>query len=312
MSALACRLAFVLAPLVLSAPVALAHSTVHLLPELGRADMSLRLLAAPPAAATSSLSPDWAVTAGAAAAPAGEADLPWYHTGYAWRGPVAAAPDWPGVRRDTVYFLGYQVFIVGAVYLMPTSVSKWDKSEANNALERWRENVSNPVWDSDDTFVNYVLHPYWGATYYVRGRERGLDKGQSFLFSVTLSTLFEYTLEAVFEPVSLNDLIVTPIVGSLIGEFLFTPLRDHIRAKPGELGWGDKTLLVLTDPLGVVSAWTDRTFGVASSVSVRPIGAASTGFRRSDALVGTSAAGAAGALIPANRQPWGLHVKMVW
>jgi hypothetical protein len=292
--------------------MALADSMVPLLPDARPADMDLRLLAAPPPAETRSQSPDWAVVAGTAAAPASDADLPWHHSGYAWRGPVAAAPDWRGLRRDTAYFLGYQVFIVGAVYLMPTSVSKWDKSEAANALERWRENVSNPVWDSDNTIVNYVLHPYWGATYYVRGRERGLDRGQSFLFSVTLSTLFEYTLEAIFEPVSLNDLIVTPIAGSLIGEFLFTPLRERIRAKPGELDWTDKTLLVLTDPLGVVGAWTDRTFGVASSVSVRPIGAASTGFRRSDALVGTPAAGAAGALIPANRQPWGLHVKMIW
>jgi hypothetical protein len=289
--------------------LALAEPTVLPLPDARRDAIDLRLPEGSPPAVARSLSPDWAAVASTASAPANGADLPWHYTGYAWRGPVADAPDWRGLKRDTGYFLGYQVFIVGAIYLMPSSVSKWDKSEADNALERWRENVSNPVWDSDNTFVNYVLHPYWGATYYVRGRERGLDRGQSFLFSVTLSTLFEYTLEAIFEPVSLNDLIVTPIAGSLIGEFLFTPLRERIRAKPGELDWTDKTLLVLTDPLGVVGAWTDRTFGVESTVSVRPIGTASAGLRRSDGRFGTQAARG---LVSDHRQPWGLHVKMVW
>jgi hypothetical protein len=289
--------------------LALAASTVDSLPDARRDVTYRQLLAGPSPAVTRSLPPDWAVVASTASAPASDADLPWYHTGYAWRGPVAAAPDWRGLRRDTGYFFGYQVVILGVVYLMPASVSKWDKSEAGNAFERWRDNVSNPEWDSDDTFVNYVLHPYWGATYYVRGRERGLDKCQSFIFSVTLSTLFEYTLEALFEPVSLTDLIVTPVVGSLVGEFLFTPLRERIRAKPGELDWTDKTLLALTDPLGVVSAWTDRTFGVVSDVSVRPIGTASGGLRRSDRFGGTPGVGG---LVSGYRQPWGLHIRIVW
>jgi hypothetical protein len=289
--------------------LALADSTVQSLPDARRDVMYRRLLEGSPAAVARSLSPDWAAVASAASAPANDADLPWYHTGYAWRGPVADAPDWRGLQRDTGYFLGYQVVILGVVYLMPASVSKWDKSEAGNAFERWRENVSRPEWDDDSTWMNYVLHPYWGATYYVRGRERGLDKGQSFLFSVTLSTLFEYTLEALFEPVSLNDLIVTPVAGSLLGEYVFAPLRARIRAKPGELDWTDKTLLALTDPLGVVSAWTDRTFGVVSDVSVRPIGTASTGLRRSDGFGGTPAAGG---LVSGYRQPWGLHIRAVW
>lgn len=308
-AALACRLALVLVPLVLSPRLAVADSTVQALSDPAGDAMSGRLLDGSPPSLARSLSPPWAVDASVAPAAADGADLPWYHSGYAWRGPVAAAPDWRGLGRDTGYFLVYQVAILGAVYLMPTSVSNWDKSEVNNIAERWRENVSNPVWDSDNAFINYVLHPYWGATYYIRGRERGLDKGQSFLFSVTLSTLFEYSLEAIFEPVSLTDLIVTPIAGSLIGEFLFSPLRERIRAKPGALDWSDKTLLALTDPLGVVSAWTDRTFGVASNVTVRPIGTAAAGLRRGDALVGTAAAGG---LVASYKQPWGLHVKIVW
>ena len=29
-----------------------------------------------------------------------------------------------------------------------------------------------PVWDDDEFYLNYILHLYWGATYYMRGRER--------------------------------------------------------------------------------------------------------------------------------------------
>jgi hypothetical protein len=236
------------------------------------------------------------------------APMPWYHTGYAWKGaPPAAAPDWRGLRRDTGYFMAYQAVIIGVLYAMPTSVSKWDSDEIGNPFERWRENVSNPVWDKDDAFINYVLHPYWGGAYYVRGRERGLDRQQSFLYSALLSTLYEYTYEAFFEPVSLNDLIITPVLGSLVGEYLFTPLREHIRAKSGELTWSDKALLVLTDPLGVVGAWTDRTFGVTAELSIRPMTASTVGRRHRDAF-GDRSADIGSALT--HKRSWGLQLRI--
>jgi hypothetical protein len=82
--------------------------------------------------------------------------------------------------------------------------------------------------------------------------------------------LYEFGAEALFEPVSYQDLIVTPLAGTLLGEYVFNPIRESIRAKD-KLGWTDKTVLFLTDPLGVVSAGMDRLLGVNTEVSFSPL-----------------------------------------
>ena len=228
---------------------------------------------------------------------------------YPWRGAKPEQMDWDGISRDTAYFLGYQFVVIGVLYVLPESISGWDdetKREYN--LSKWVDNVTNPVVrDGDVWWVNYILHPYWGGTYYIRGQERGLDETQSFLYSTLLSTLYEYGAEALFEPVSIEDLIITPVVGSLVGEYLFRPLRNHVRSKPGELSWSDKALLTLTDPLGVVNAGTDRLFGVKTTLQFQPIGSPIQAF---SAELDNSAP------TPAylrNYQPaWGLQFRADW
>lgn len=195
------------------------------------------------------------------------------HAGYRWRGPAASQPDWQGVSRDTSYFLGYQFAVIGVLYVAPESISGWDREQKRNySFDKWRHNVSRPVRDEDRWWINYILHPYWGGTYYIRARERGLDRMQSFLYSALLSSLFEYGAEALAEPVSAQDLIVTPVAGALVGEYLFAPLQQRIRAKQGTLDWSDKALLFAIDPLGVVSAETDRLLGVKTTLRIQRIG----------------------------------------
>ena len=177
--------------------------------------------------------------------------------------------DWSGIRRDTLYFLGYQAVVVAVLYALPDEQTRFDKENAG--FGKWRDNVTNPVWDDDKAYLNYVLHPYWGATYYIRGRERGLTRWQSFGYSALLSSLYEFGAEAFFEPVSYQDLIVTPLLGSLLGEFVFSPLRDSIRAKPGGPDRLDQVVLVLTDPMGAVNELVDRLFGVQTHVSFAPL-----------------------------------------
>jgi hypothetical protein len=183
--------------------------------------------------------------------------------------PVIARPDWKGLRRDTWYFVGYQVAAVAVLNAMPAEQTHFDRSGASYG--KWRDNVTNPTWDNDDHFVNYVLHPYWGAAYYIRARERGLDRWQSLGYSALLSVIYEYGAEALYEPVSYQDLIVTPLAGWLLGEYVFSPIRESIKSKPGELGTMDKVALVLTDPLGALNDLTDRLFGVETQVGFAPI-----------------------------------------
>lgn len=227
---------------------------------------------------------------------------------YDWRGTRPDQPDWGGVGRDVGYFLGYQFAAIAVLYAAPESISGWDREQKRNySFEKWRDNISRPVWDNDRWSLNYVLHPYWGGAYYVQARERGLDRTQAFLYSALLSAIFEYGAEALAEPVSAQDLVVTPVVGALVGEYLFTPLRARIRAKPGELSWVDKTLLVVTDPLGVLSAETDRVFGIKATLRWQPIG-----LQLPATALGQGAAAGRPAYLPSPKPVWGVQFRTEW
>lgn len=185
-----------------------------------------------------------------------------------------AGPDSKGLRRDTLYFLGYQWAVIGLLYIAPESVSGWtdeDKEEGYD-FAKWRYNVTHPQWDSDDLYLNYIVHPYWGASYYVRARERGYGDEQAFWYSFLLSCIFEFGAEALAEPVSIQDFFVTPIAGTILGRY-FMDVRGDIRARENELGYrktGDKWLWVLTDPLGAMNRQVDRLFGRDVDVQLMP------------------------------------------
>jgi hypothetical protein len=229
--------------------------------------------------------------------------------GYAWRGVPAGQPDWSGVGRDTAYFLGYQFAVIAVLYIAPESISGWDREQKQNYdFDKWRNNVSEPVWDDDRWWINYILHPYWGGTYYIRARQRGLDRTQSFWYSALLSTLWEYGPEALAEPVSIQDLVVTPVAGFLVGEYLLLPLRERIRAKPGTLDWSDKALLFMIDPLGVISAETDQLLGLKTTLQWQPIGMQNPA---RTAWKGDAAPSQSGS--PRNPAlAWGLQLRVDW
>ena len=176
-------------------------------------------------------------------------------------------PDWNGVWRDTGILFGSQVAAAGLIYLMPESVSGWSDEQKDSTFHDYSKNVGHPAWDSDDFYINYILHPYWGATYYIRGRERGLEKAPSFIYSALISAMYEFGIESFFENPSIQDLIVTPIAGSLLGAYVFEPLRESIKSRQ-ELRWYHDALLILTDPVGVLSAGVEKLFGLKPSVRI--------------------------------------------
>ena len=175
--------------------------------------------------------------------------------------------DWSGVSRDTALLFGAQFGAVGVIYLMPESVSGWSREQKRESFRNYEKNVGHPAMDKDKFYINYVLHPYWGATYYVRARERGLTKGESVLYSTLISSMYEFGVEAFFERPSIQDLVVTPVAGSLLGAYLFEPLRDSIKGKKDPT-WQYKTLMVLTDPVGVLSSGIEKITGRKSAVRV--------------------------------------------
>jgi hypothetical protein len=184
--------------------------------------------------------------------------------------------DWRGLMHDTRYFVGYQAVSIAILYAMPEDVTGWtDEQKSQYSLSVWWDNVTHPQVDSDDFYLNYVLHPYWGAAYFVRARERGYDEWQSFGYSFLLSSIYEFGFEALFEEPSIQDIIVTPIAGSLLGRY-FWRIRSNIRDRDTDRGFrstGDKWLWVLTDPLGAMNRKVDRLTGRETRWQLRPMSA---------------------------------------
>ncbi len=76
-----------------------------------------------------------------------------------------------------------------------------------------------PRVDEDGVVLNYVMHPYFGAIYYMTARSSGFKAVESFMYSALMSTFFwEYGVEAFAEKPSTQDLILTPVLGSVMRE----------------------------------------------------------------------------------------------
>jgi hypothetical protein len=182
---------------------------------------------------------------------------------------VVPGPDWVGLARDTGLLVGYQLVSLGVIMLLPDDVSNWSDKTAGEIGSAWLENVKAPRFDDDALWINYVMHPYFGAVYYMRARERGFDPFPSFLYSALASTIYEFGVEAFFERPSIQDMIVTPVAGAVVGAFVFEPIRRRIAAKP-TLEWYDHVGLFLTDPLGALNTAVERLFGIKSEFRIAP------------------------------------------
>jgi hypothetical protein len=181
--------------------------------------------------------------------------------------------DIKGLKRDTAFFVGYQIATIAILYAMPEGISSWsEESKENYSLQQWEDNVRHPRWDKDDYFINYILHPYWGATYYARARHRNLSRTQSFWYSVLLSTLYEYGAEALFEQPSIQDLVVTPLGAIVMGEYFYRVHNDiQARRDAGEpLTHRQRWALALTDLLGAINKKTEGLFGKKAQLSLQP------------------------------------------
>jgi len=183
-----------------------------------------------------------------------------------------STPDWGGIRKDTAYFLGYQFSIIGALWIAPESISGWsDETKDDFSFQQYKDKVRKVVWDKDQLWINYILHPYWGGVYYVRAQERGFGPMGSFFYAVTLSSLYEFGAEAFFENPSIQDLITTPVAGYFVGKY-FMEVRAGIERQPvGERSGTDKFILVMTDPMGAMNRKVESWFGKESEVTLRPM-----------------------------------------
>ncbi len=163
--------------------------------------------------------------------------------------------------------------------MMPQDVSNWDKDKVNweYGSENWTENATSWNWDEDDAWINYIGHPYFGSAYYIHARHYGYSRMESFLFSFTVSAFYEMGLEAWAEPVSIQDMIFTPLLGWGLAEILL-PLEYRIQQN-GKKVLNSRVLgtisLFVIDPFGHIviplKKMAKRVFSDDAEVTLSPL-----------------------------------------
>ncbi len=132
--------------------------------------------------------------------------------------------------------------VLAALYVAPEDISNWSEEQKNSAtLSEWvakyNDNIlEGPVVDSDDPILNYGAHPVCGAWYYLYAKKNmELNPLQSFIYSVFVSTyIWEYGIESFAETPSWQDLFITPVLGSILGE-IFSHYSKMIENNHDEL-----------------------------------------------------------------------------
>lgn len=149
--------------------------------------------------------------------------------------PYSLRDNYPNYKRlalNTGVLFGAGVLTLGVLYLLPEGATAWNKKEMKETpfFSRWWNNVKKgPVVDKDNFVFNYILHPYGGAAYFMSARSLGFSFYYSFLYSAAVSTFFwEYGIEAFMEIPSIQDLIITPIAGTLMGEGFYRLKRSIV------------------------------------------------------------------------------------
>ena len=186
--------------------------------------------------------------------------------------------DYRKLGYNTAIVFGTTIVAYGILWSLPESFTKWDKEEMkkNGITAKWKENVkAGPVIDEDNFFLNYVMHPYFGGVYYMTARSNGFTILESFAYSAIMSTFFwEYGVEAFAEIPSVQDLIVTPVLGSVVGEGFFYAKRSILKNDSKVLNskFLGKTSLLLMDPLNTIMDSFGYKQKVKTQLNVAPVG----------------------------------------
>ena len=150
--------------------------------------------------------------------------------------PYSTTANYPNLKRlaiNTGVLYAGGIAALGILQALPEDATAWNKDRITSIpfWKRWSTHVKKgPVWDADCFIFNYILHPYGGAAYYMSARSQGCNILWSAIYSTCISTFFwEYGIEAFMEIPSLQDLIITPFAGTLIGESFYV-LKRHIVA----------------------------------------------------------------------------------
>lgn len=158
-------------------------------------------------------------------------ELAWHK--HSWQSPYTLPatmhgvnPNWHRMWINTAVLSSAFVGTLFVLELLPEDATSWNRAYLRQTpmFRRWYRNifVRDPEWDHDNPIFNYVLHPYAGAAYFMSARSCGFSFWGSMLYSAAISTVgWEFGIEAFMERPSYQDIFITPVVGSLMGELFY-------------------------------------------------------------------------------------------
>lgn len=122
---------------------------------------------------------------------------------------------------DSIYFATSVTIITSAIFIYEIEAN--NRTQYDQMFDNFKQGLTHvPTIDPNPFYVNYILHPICGSETFLLARNRGVGIFGSFVYSTIGSFAWEYGLESfIGAKPSVQDLIVTSTVGSLLGELRF-------------------------------------------------------------------------------------------
>lgn len=140
-------------------------------------------------------------------------------------------------------FSGAYAAAFAIMWNLPEEQTNWNKEDMEERfLDAFRR---SPVWDDDEWAINWILHPWWDMWVYQTERNYGESILRSFVVSTAHSLFFEYVVEGWTERPSMQDLLSTSPIGSLLGELVHRWIK---RAGPDGFSRRERLLIDLLNP----------------------------------------------------------------
>lgn len=89
--------------------------------------------------------------------------------------------------------------------------------KVHDGVSQYKNNFGKLVFDKDEPVWNFFVHPISGSQLFLLYRAQGYSRMEALGLTTISSTLFEATVEILTEPASVQDLYMTPILGTVLG-----------------------------------------------------------------------------------------------
>lgn len=154
------------------------------------------------------------------------------------------------IWRGSIPIITFEAIGYGILAVLPPEISQWEDVD-DRYTRNWKNSYTKPpVFDQDLWYVNYIGHPYQGTLLYNAVRSQNANIWQSSLFCLGHTVLFEYVIEAGIEQPSIQDLIVTPLTGVLLGEGIH---RGTIAMAKNGFKWYEATAVIIFNPMFAIN-----------------------------------------------------------